>query len=74
MGESGPVSRQRDYVAPFPEAQVSFGLPPKDGPDGAGAADSVRPAAASSEPGAGAPPEAGTAAVSWFGGEHGPSR
>jgi peptidoglycan/LPS O-acetylase OafA/YrhL len=37
MGESGPVSRRRDYVAPFPEAEVSFGLPPDEGPEaGAG--------------------------------------
>jgi hypothetical protein len=27
LGESGFVSRQRGYVAPFPEAEVSFGLP-----------------------------------------------
>ncbi|MFI7540473.1 acyltransferase family protein [Actinoplanes sp. NPDC049599] len=79
LGESGFIARQRGYVAPFPEAEVNFGLP------GAGARHAapsvpvisgpqgpVEPAGPAGPPAQARrhDPDDREAAIPWFGGEH----
>ena len=80
MGDNGGfASRRRDYVAPFPEAEVSFGLPDARGGFGGdrdghpeAARHAVRPSEPSgvSEPARPHDPDDRAVTGPWFGGEH----
>jgi len=80
VGDNGGfASRRRDYVAPFPEAEVSFGLPDARagfGGDRDGHPDAARHAVRPSEPsGVSEParphgPDDRAVTGPWFGGEH----